>query len=131
MSAWLQEEKNGKAEETAALRGTISALDAQVATAQASISAAEDARLQASADCSRLRGDLEKSSAQRDEFQASAAALHSELSRSPSITRADMRHVQCSWDFVIETGPLHASQPKFEHRAMQQRWSSMCSDKRF
>lgn len=77
----LQEERNSRAEETASLRGTISALEARVTTAQAAISAAEDARLQASSDCSRLRNDLERTTSQRDEAQASAATAQAELTR--------------------------------------------------
>ena len=77
----LQDERNTRAEEAASLKGNITALEAQLEALKMAISGAEQARQQSSVDCTRLRDDLLKTIAQRDEAQANAATLQTELSR--------------------------------------------------
>ena len=78
---YLQEERNARTEEEASLRGTIKAMQAQLTSAGSASQQAAEARQQANEDASRLRSELEKATAQRDQLQADLAGLQNELNR--------------------------------------------------
>lgn len=77
----VQEERNARSEAEATLRGTILALEAQLAAAEASSRDAAERRLQASEDANRVREELGKTTTQRDQLQENLARLQEELSR--------------------------------------------------
>ena len=54
----VQEERTASMEEAARLRGTLSAMDAQLTAAQAAAKASEAARLRSSAEASSLQAEL-------------------------------------------------------------------------
>ena len=68
-------------------------MQAQLTTAGTANQQAAEARQQANEDASRLRSELEKATAQRDQLQADLAGLQNELSRLALLEKGDSEEV--------------------------------------
>ncbi|CAK0755957.1 hypothetical protein CVIRNUC_002414 [Coccomyxa viridis] len=77
----IQEERTASTEEAARLRGTLSAMDAQLTAAQAAAEASEAARLRSSAEASSLQAELHQARTERSSLAEALAAASGELAR--------------------------------------------------